>query len=44
MFFEALLDAVLDTLKVLPFLFTAFLIMEAIEHYSNRYKIGRAHV
>ncbi len=37
MFFEALLDAVLDTLKVLPFLFTAFLIMEAIEHYSNRY-------
>lgn len=37
MIFEALLDAVLDTLKVLPFLFAAFLVMEAIEHYSNRY-------
>ncbi len=48
MIFEALLDAVLDTLKVLPFLFGAFLIMEAIEHYSNRYsdrilaKVGKA--
>lgn len=48
MIFEALLDATLDTLKVLPFLFVAFLIMEAIEHYSNRYsnrilaKVGKA--
>lgn len=48
MIFEALLDAVFDTLKVLPFLFAAFLTMEAIEHYSSQYsnrilaKVGKA--
>lgn len=34
---DALLDAVLDTLRVLPFLFAAFFVLEAIEHYSNQY-------
>lgn len=44
---DALLDATLDTLRVLPFLFTAFLAMEFIEHYSGNYtnriltKVGR---
>ena len=34
---DALLDAVLDTLRTLPFLFAAFLVIEAMEHYSNQY-------
>lgn len=37
MILESFLDAVLDTLRILPFLFIAFFILEAIEHYSNRY-------
>lgn len=37
MIFDALLDAISDTLRILPFLLVAFLILEAIEHYSNRY-------
>lgn len=34
---DALLDAVLDTLRILPFLFAAFLVLEAIEHYSGQF-------
>lgn len=34
---DALPDAVLDTLRILPFLFAAFLALEAIEHYSSRF-------
>jgi len=37
MILDALLDGVFDTLKTLPFLFAAFLAIEAIEHYSNQY-------
>lgn len=37
MILDALLDAVIDTLRILPFLFIAFLLLEAIEHYSNQY-------
>ena len=45
---DAFLDAVLDTLRTLPFLFAAFLVIEAMEHYSNQYsskvlaKVGKA--
>lgn len=48
MILDALVDGVLDTLKTLPFLFAAFLVIEAIEHYSNQYsnrilaKVGKA--
>lgn len=48
MILDALLDGILDTLKTLPFLFAAFLLIEAIEHYSNQYsnrvlaKVGKA--
>ena len=48
MILDALQDAVLDTLRILPFLFAAFLALEAIEHYSNRFsnrllaKVGKA--
>jgi len=34
MVFDVLLDAVLDCLKDLPFLFIAFLILEALEHHT----------
>ncbi len=34
---DALLDAVSDTLRILPFLFAAFLALEAIEHYSGQF-------
>lgn len=37
MILDALLDAVSDTLRILPFLFIAFLALEAIEHYSNQF-------
>lgn len=37
MILDALLDAALDTLRILPFLFAAFLALEAIEHYSNQF-------
>lgn len=33
-FLDVLLDAVLDSVRMLPFLFAAFLLMEALEHYS----------
>lgn len=35
MILDACLDALLDTAKTLPFLFAAFLALEALEHYSN---------
>ncbi len=34
-FWDVLLDAVLDTAKMLPFLFLAFLLMEFIEHRAG---------
>ncbi len=34
MMIDALLDAFSDTLRILPFLFAAFLLLEAIEHYA----------
>lgn len=37
MIVDAFLDAVLDTLRTLPFLFAAFLLIEAIEHYSGSF-------
>lgn len=48
MILDALLDALLDTVKTVPFLLIAFLILEALEHYSNNYmnralgKMGKA--
>lgn len=35
---DALLDGILDTLKMLPFLLIAFLILEAVEHYSEKHR------
>lgn len=32
---DVLMDAFLDCLKMLPFLFAAFLVIEALEHYSS---------
>ena len=32
---DAVLDAILDTLKLLPFMFAAFLLLEYIEHKLN---------
>ncbi len=37
MILDALLDAAADTAKTLPFLFAAFLVMEALEYYSGHY-------
>ncbi|MCI8418387.1 MAG: arsenic efflux protein [Lachnospiraceae bacterium] len=37
---DIVLDALLDALKILPFLFFAFLVMEAMEHYSS-HRTGR---
>ncbi len=48
MILYALEDAFLDTVRMLPFLLAAFLILEALEHYSNNYmnrllgKVGKA--
>ena len=48
MIVDAFLDGVLDTLRTLPFLFAAFLVIEAMEHYSNQYsnralaRVGKA--
>ena len=35
LFLDAALDALLDSLRMLPFIFVAFLILEALEHYSS---------
>ena len=35
--FEASADALIDSLRMLPFLFAAFLILEAMEHYSGSF-------
>ena len=35
MFIDVLLDAAIDCMKMLPFLFLAFLLIEALEHYSS---------
>lgn len=35
MFVDIILDAVLDCLKMLPFLFGAFLLLEALEHHTS---------
>ena len=44
LFLDAALDALLDSLRMLPFLFVAFLILEALEHYSsNRLPLLRRH-
>jgi hypothetical protein len=37
MILEALFDALIDTAKTLPFLFAAFLAIEALEHYTGSY-------
>ncbi len=34
---DMILDTVLDCLKMLPFLFAAFLLIEALEHYSGNF-------
>ncbi|QNM05629.1 putative manganese transporter [Qiania dongpingensis] len=37
---DALKDGLWDTVKMLPFLFAAFLILEVIEHYSEKHRNG----
>ena len=47
-FFDILLDTCMDCLKLLPFLLIAFLLIEALEHYSSDFtrnllqKVGKA--
>ena len=36
MIIDVLADALADCLKMLPFLFTAFLLIEGLEHYSTK--------
>ena len=38
MLVDVLLDAAIDCVKMLPFLFVAFLLIEALEHYSSDFK------
>lgn len=48
MLFDVLMDTVLDSVKMLPFLLAAFLLMEWLEKYSGEYmnrmlaKVGHA--
>lgn len=35
MLIDVFTDAALDCIKMLPFLFLAFLLIEALEHYSS---------
>lgn len=48
LFLDILLDTVLDCLRLLPFLIIAFLLIEALEHYSSEFskkaleKVGKA--
>ena len=48
MLIDVLIDTCLDCLKMLPFLFAAFLMIEALEHYSGDFsakllaKVGKA--
>ena len=37
-FDEVVLDALLDLVKLLPFLFVTYLILELIEHKRRRYR------
>lgn len=37
MILDAILDALLDTAKTVPFLLAAFLLLETLEHYSNNF-------
>ncbi|MDO4313234.1 MAG: putative manganese transporter [Eubacteriales bacterium] len=37
LFLDVLLDTVLDSVRMLPFLFAAFLLIEALEHYSTAF-------
>lgn len=37
LFFDVLVDTVLDSVRMLPFLFAAFLLIEALEHYSTAF-------
>ena len=51
---DVLVDAILDTLKLLPFLFILYILIEILEHrtqigrplkaLNGRGEIGRAHV
>ena len=48
MLLDVIIDTCLDCLKMLPFLFVAFLMIEALEHYSSEFtakllaKVGKA--
>ena len=48
MLVDAIVDTTFDCLKMLPFLFVAFILIEALEHYSSDFtakalaKVGRA--
>ena len=39
MIIDVLADALADCLKMLPFLFAAFLLIEGLEHYSTKVRL-----